>query len=1142
MSSKEYEMAIKIAGEVQKSFTSSMGITKRELRNIARQAALTSQSSASMAKQFSSGVDAVSGGFGKLESFAKGTFDAVAKASETAAVAIGAVATAAVSFGAPFEEQMSTVKALTGATEAEFETLNKKAKEIGEATSFSATEAGQAMEYMAMAGWKTSDIIGGIGGIMDLAAASGEELASVSDIVTDALTAFGLTASDAGHFSDVLAAASTNANTNVAMMGETFQYAAPLAGALGYSVEDTAVAIGLMANAGIKSSAAGTALRKIFSETTGGATVAAKAFGEMTIQTTNADGSMRELNDIIVDLRAAFDQMTESEKSANAEAIAGKTAMSGLLAIVNASETDFEKLTNAVNNCEGAAAAMADIKLDNLKGDVTLFKSAMEGVGIEIYEQFNDPLREGVQSGTEFLGMINSYLKSSGAVQKVTSNIAKALPTFIRQAKNAGGAALELMEPLIGIAEYMVEHPDVIAAGLAAIGGAITTYKVAEGIKSVINAFSGIGAAMSNPVALGITATAVAIAGVAAIITKVKLKEKELKEENLAEHFGSITLSIEDLEKAAKHIIGTDSLGQLSEMMSNLEGLEQYENSIEQSVEELNKLNWKVKIGMELDEDDKSEYISNIESYVTDCLDYVEQNNYTVSLALDLMTSDSEVGTQIKESTTQFYNSAYGELQSFGEQLNRVVNDAWQDNLLTIDEVEQIQKIQQQMAEIQSKITISEFDAKMETMNIKYGGGMLDAATFQNLQTELTENMDQVKSDLEESLTISIAAAKLQLDEGTIDQAGYDAAVKEFTESYYSQVGEMELKSANFQYDTIVQQYGDELEKILPEMEGKTQEVLGVIKENVETYGINEAKDILSASDTLRAMIGVDDIDKTTVNALNELFANMEPVLQQMTQTREKMLEAGMNVPEAYAEGISDIAALGAVSDNATAIYTLVGEVAADSPELRNTLEQWNDSGTKLPTEIVTGMRSKDAELQAAVRETYNKLSIYSRTCFGQGINIEVPFNFNIKASTSGGAAQTGGTIPGTNVPYPASGPHATGGIFNTPHVALFAESGPEAVIPINNTQNAYDLWWQTGELLGMKDELSLSEAATTEITNQTSSTVGGATIKYEPHNEYNFYGGTPSKEEIAGAEKINQEEFGAMLEKYYKDKGRVSL
>lgn len=202
--------------------------------------------------------------------------------------------TAAVKTAADFDSAMSKVAAVSGATGSDLEALRDKAREMGEKTKFSASEAAEAMNYMAMAGWKTEDMLSGIEGVMNLAAASGEDLATTSDIVTDALTAFGLTAKDSGHFADILAAASSNANTNVSMMGETFKYCAPIAGALGFSAEDTAEAIGLMANAGIKGSQAGTSLRTIMNNLSGDVTICGSAIGEVTIATTNADGSMRD--------------------------------------------------------------------------------------------------------------------------------------------------------------------------------------------------------------------------------------------------------------------------------------------------------------------------------------------------------------------------------------------------------------------------------------------------------------------------------------------------------------------------------------------------------------------------------------------------------------------------------------------------------------------------------------------------------------------------------------------------------------------------------------------------------------------------------------------------------------------------------
>lgn len=258
---------------------------------------------------------------------------------------IGGVGVAAVKTAADFDSAMSQVAAVSGATGKDFDALRNKAREMGAKTKFSATEAAEAMNYMAMAGWKTEDMLSGIEGIMNLAAASGEDLATTSDIVTDALTAFGLSAKDSGHFADILAAASSNANTNVSMMGETFKYCAPIAGALGFSAEDTAEAIGLMANAGIKSSQAGTALRTIMNNLAGDVKISGKAIGDVTIATTNADGSMRDLSDILADCRSAFGSLTESEKAQAAESLVGKNAMSGFLALMNAGEGDIEKLS-----------------------------------------------------------------------------------------------------------------------------------------------------------------------------------------------------------------------------------------------------------------------------------------------------------------------------------------------------------------------------------------------------------------------------------------------------------------------------------------------------------------------------------------------------------------------------------------------------------------------------------------------------------------------------------------------------------------------------------------------------------------------------------------------------------------------------
>ena len=353
--------------------------------------------------------------------------------------AVGGLGVAAVKVASDFDSAMSQVAAVSGATGKDLEALRDKAREMGSKTKFSASEAAEAMNYMAMAGWKTNDMLSGIESIMNLAAASGEDLATTSDIVTDALTALGLSAEDSGHFADILAAASSNANTNVSMMGETFKYCAPVAGALGFSAEDTAEAIGLMANAGIKSSQAGTAMRSMMTNLTGEVKFTGAAFGELTVQTTDTDGSMRSLGDILADCRAAFAQMSESEKAANAEALVGKNAMSGFLAVMNAAPGDIEKLNSAINNCDGTAEKMAATMQDNLAGQFTILKSQLEELAISIGEILMPYIRQIVGWIQGLVDWLNSLDEGTKKIIVTVALVAAALgPVLIVIGKVVG--------------------------------------------------------------------------------------------------------------------------------------------------------------------------------------------------------------------------------------------------------------------------------------------------------------------------------------------------------------------------------------------------------------------------------------------------------------------------------------------------------------------------------------------------------------------------------------------------------------------------------------------------------------------------------------------------------------------------------
>lgn len=516
------------------------------------------------------GLDEINGtaqsGFSKFSEIGKNALSVFAGNMLTGVVSQAKNAAGAVlDIGMSFESGMSKVEAISGATGEDLAALTDKAKEMGAKTKFSATESAEAMQYMAMAGWKTGDMLNGIEGIMNLAAASGEDLATTSDIVTDALTAFGLSAQDSTHFADILAQASSNANTNVSMMGETFKYVAPVAGAMGYSAEDVALAVGLMANSGIKASQAGTSLKAALVNMVKPTDDMRGVMERLGISIQNADGSIKPFGELIGDLRDKFAITTDAERAQNyamaeqrltAEGLAdslsglsgeqrntqiaylegvelikdmtkeeikaqakqklgikltkerqlseeelyqlasslgkesldgmtaamqeeaaatlfGKEAMSGMLAIINASDADYEKLAGSIENCDGAAAAMAETMQNNLEGQLTIFRSAREALAQEIYESIQEPLKNLTKVGIEAVSNLTQGFSEGGvmgmidAAGQMASAFAENLPSIIEQ-------GLPLVE---GFTENLRSN-----AGKLVDGGIDLMLKLAQGL------------------------------------------------------------------------------------------------------------------------------------------------------------------------------------------------------------------------------------------------------------------------------------------------------------------------------------------------------------------------------------------------------------------------------------------------------------------------------------------------------------------------------------------------------------------------------------------------------------------------------------------------------------------------------------
>ncbi len=1103
---KEYELAIKIAGEIEKSFYESTKLTKKELRDIAKQSSQAAMAAESMngmsLAKLNRSLQQTAPIFNQLEHMSESAFNAMKKGAAMSAAAISAISATSIAVGSDFEEQMSTVQAISMSADSDMARLNDKAKELGKSTKFSATEVGQGFEYMAMAGWKTEDMLDGINGVLNLAAASGEDLGEVSDIVTDAMTAFGLGAEQAGHFADILAIASSNSNTNVSMMGETFKYVAPVAGALGYKIEDTAVAIGLMANSGIKASQAGTSLRSMLSRLAAPTKEVKGAMDALNLSMTDEDGNVKSFLKLTQDIRAGFSGMSEVQQSEIASKLAGQEAMSGLLAIANASDEDFNKLTEAINDSTGAAEKMAEIRLDNLKGDITILRSATEGFGIELYENFNEPLRDIVQTGTEFIGSMANEINAK-------------YPTARRKVMDFADSMKELQEPLLKVGGWFLDNPGAITGPVIGLGTALAGYEIASGISSITKALGAL-----NPAGMAILGIGGVVGVITGIGTAVKKAAAEAKKANLAAHFGDISLSMAELQETAAFVVQSQSLDEVRKSMEAMGELDGIAQDIRIATEELSKKNWMVSIGMELSADEQEEYQHYIDNYIQSMQDYAVQNQYAITLSVQALLGEDLKNSNVVDKLNGFYSNKQQELREVGEKLSKAVSDAFLDDFLDIPEAKEIAEFQQQMADIQAAMTNTNFESGLDLLGMKYGNTGLDTDSFINLQAEINEQTKQAMADYDEAYISAMSSYRQMLADGGWSQEEYDSAVADLNAGYLQQQSDIQVKAAQFQVDIIKQNYGEEWEPLIRQMQEETSGQLGDMLQHVAYEGgPNVHFDLLD-----EGILDAIEIDSATRDAMAELYKLASPLMFELQETEEKYRKAGKEIPEAVREGLADISALGALGGDTNAMWELIGETA-ESPEYQAAISSIKEAGTYLPEEIANAIRDNQSVVNEAVKQsaldTKNAYLVEYQKAFEGGTGFNVRVNFITEAVRQGTEMLPSG-LPG----------HKDGGIFDSPHLAWVAEAGyPESIIPLNGSKEAIDLWLKTGELLGMDGLTGGKEPLIDDIAELAYSGGGEMTIHIEHNPTLQFYGGTPSKEDIEDALMSDEEEFDRKMQ-----------
>lgn len=879
-----------------------------------------------------------------------------------------------------FEAMMSQVKAISGATGQAFDDLTAKAQEMGATTKFTATESAEAFNYMAMAGWKPQQMIDGISGIMSLAAASGEDLGTTSDIVTDAITAFGLTAGDAGHFADVLAQASANANTDVSMLGESFKYVAPVAGAMKYSIEDTSLALGLMASANVKGSMSGTALKTSIANMVKPTNDMAEAMDKYGISITDGEGNLKSLKGVIDNVRGSLGGLSRDEQTAVASTIFGKEAMAGMLAIVNASEEDYNKLSNAIYNANDAAEGMADTMLDNLKGSFTLMQSAIEGTENAFGERLSPYLRDiaggiadampGITDGintmmdviddkiadvkrkitdmtgsdewknADLFGKIDiawdsiiakpfgNWVSGDGAqlissgLGTLFSSAAAILPGGEKAGLTSWLSAGVLAKGAVAIAQKGKS----VVETLSPIGDAIGNITEAAGNANDVMDFAG---NLSSMIPVG-AKVGLAAAGITAAIIGIKLaidKYNETQLENsLEDHFGKIKLSADEVKDAAAGILNQKYLTNVELALNEVQNADNLRAEAQKALESNDVLEFKSRVGITLTDDEQQEYTSNVETFAKDKIKELESRTFAAHIHVQTYLAGTEDGQTLAQNIKEWARADNLELSDLSSQLSQKVSEALRDGIIDVNEEEAISALQEKMNNITARWKEAEAQAQWDWINQKYGhmsAADLESGSFTNLMDEMRSQRETAMESVQADVTQWYSELNAMEAAGRITHA-QNQSYQEQTGWYVrGQQGSELAKSLELGSNTLNDTYGEKITGNIQTLTETAQNALKSAETSLQSgsYGTiaSTFDNMFTSMDNGKGFLGIGA--NADQRALNELYQSMAPDVSQMGSLIDQYREAGQAVPQSLMDGYKEAIEVGAAAGDVDAAW-----------------------------------------------------------------------------------------------------------------------------------------------------------------------------------------------------------------------------
>ena len=1104
MANKEIQLAIQIAGRIDKSLGNSIDVTKKELRSLAIDVARSQKE-----MTLSSAVDSMSDGIEGITNRALGLTKAVAGAAVGAGTALAGLGVAAVNAGSDFESAFAGIRKTVDATEQEYAVLEDSIRDMAKNMPMTASELAEIGESAGQLGIHTENLEDFIRTMADLSVATNltsedaasqfAKFANITGMAQDQFDEMGSTVVALGN--NMATTEADIMNMAMRLAGAGSQINMSVADILGYSAA--------LSSVGIEAEAGGSALSKVMVSM------------QLAVETGTED--LKDYANVAGMAADEFQQLFKTDPSRALSAFIsglgdtdrlGKSAIAvldemgisevrlrdTLLRAASAGDLFENSLQIANEGFEENTALTkeAEQRYATFESRLQMVQNRVNDVGISLYQSFRDPLNEVM--GILLDETADFALFDQDTMEAMAEAAQEHIPTMVREIKEGANALTDFAGPVVS---GVINNLDLIGSGIVGIGSAIATLNVIKKVNDLTKSFGAMQAVMmANPLGIKYIAGVTALVGaIAAVQTKLKLIREEEKQSSLSQHFGEIALSMDEMEEAARQIVDNGNLERVNLAMEEMEKASDAAKNVKNLSDEINKMVWKVGAGFELTETDKASLKASIDNMVAEAQNLVQQSNYTATISVQaLFGTDSEEGQAIIAGFDSMYSQIDTEVSELGRQLGEAYSNAIEDGVIDLDEANMINELQGQLAKITAEVSQSQFDAKMQRIGMEYSGKNLTAETFQNLQAEIQETLSEQSAGQSQSLEYALGQLNLQRsrslsgeissgDEAYLDQAAYDEAVQALQEQFNSQQMEIQSKGLGFSAQAILDAYSTELAFAAPVMQAGLQEALDNAISEMQPGG-NAA--LAWDTQTVYEMMGLGEMDQAARDAITELWDGaMQEQFQALQEAVQQAQLAGQEVPEAIAEGLRNAAAVGAIAGDAAAIYQLMADAAADSTEYQDALKAAEDAGYELPESISIGIQNNQERVDTAVSDLYQYTKNAAETRFANGIDLQVDtyIALNPLMDSYGIKRLTGSTGSGSGIKK-----HAEGGILTDPHLGLVAEDGPEAIIPLDGSSRAKSIWEQAGEALGLLSG-STGSGGSFSGTGSDSENTGGSTV-----------------------------------------------